>query len=207
MKKKENWRDWLRKLKMLSTMSVKQISLKEVKGWGMQKDGEYYGRSDEKFFKIIGVEISAGEEEREMKKWSQPILQEWGVGIVVLIKVRNLFLISAKAEPGNMMAGGRIFLAPSIQCSESNLSQVHGGKKTPRVDLLDGLKKIRWHLFPQDGGRYYGKNNKYAVVNVEKVAKLENERLFSVEELKEAFLDGCCNEHLSQVFLLYLMTQ
>ncbi|GEM_PF-6759716 len=73
--------------------------------WGYTD--EHYGRTDNRFFRLIGVRFNPGG--REVKSWSQPILQALPANVpdfVALIAHRRPdgtreFLLHIAAEPGN----------------------------------------------------------------------------------------------------------
>lgn len=198
----QSWQEWLASRQAASTMSVSSIPLMDVQGWGMQPSGDF-GRPDGKFWALKGVRVSlAG---REVSSWDQPLIEEYGQGVVVLVidPTQDRFLLRAKAEPGNA-ALGCVALAPTIQCSQSNLTQVHGGKRPPRVDLLDG-KEIEWVSILQDGGKFDRKVNIYQILYLEEVGELSaDERWFSRSELRQALHAGVVNSHLAEVLALSL---
>lgn len=200
----QSWQEWLVFRQAASMMTVARIPLTEVRGWGMQAKGDF-ARPDGKFWALKGVHVSlAG---REVSTWDQPLVEEYGQGVVVLVidPTQDRFLLRAKAEPGNA-ALGSVALAPTIQCSQSNLTQVHGGTRPPRVDLLDG-KEIEWIHILQDGGKFYCKVNIYHILYLplEEVGELsEDERWFSRSELRLALRAGVVNSHLAEVLALSL---
>jgi oxidase EvaA len=203
----KTWKEWLEEQRTKGAMSVKLVSLDSVGGeWGMKDGGKRYGRTDGKYFEMVGVEISnAG---REVKSWRQPMLRETGgTGAVVLLKAcgEERYLVAAKAEPGNLRPA-RIMLAAPLQASRANLEQAHGGARPPRAELLDEAG-VRWVELPQDGGRFFEKVNAYGVVEVEpeKITLNQNERWFSRDELREALFAGEVNEHLSQALLVAVL--
>ncbi len=202
--KPQSWQEWLVFRQAASMMTVARIPLTEVRGWGMQQAGDF-ARPDGKFWALKGVQVSlAG---REVSTWDQPLIEEYGQGVVVLVidPTQDRFLLRAKAEPGNA-ALGCVALAPTIQCSQSNLTQVHGGKRPPRVELLDG-KEIDWIRILQDGGKFYCKLNIYHILYLshEEVGVLSvDERWFTRREIQEAFLAGVVNSHLAEVLGLLI---
>lgn len=213
----ETWRDWLKKQREEMTerivfgnvglreqkMTVKEIPLSKVAlPWGMQADGNYR-REPEAFFNIIGVEIRAN---REVPAWSQPMLKELGKSVVVIVRTKSKYLIVARQEPGNPANKNYTLIGPTIQASESNLLQKHGGKRPPYAELLD-YHKVKFVELPQDGGRFYGKINKYAIITIDsevagKITLLPNSKWLNADEIHEAFLQGDVNEHLTQALLL-----
>jgi len=197
-----DWNQWLQQRQAASKMEATPIGLAEIRGW--ETTSESVQRPDEAFFKVGGMNI-APTAQREVSSWDQPAIYEKGEGAIMLL--RNLynesFLIQAKAEPGNDSLGC-VLLAPTLQASMSNLQAAHGGKKPPRAELI--TEEVKWTSLCQDGGRYYHKKNRYAIVVVdnEELQLTENERWFSIEELSEAVLQGCANEHLAQAYALYM---
>lgn len=196
----DSWVNWLAGQVAASTMRVEQIPLSQVNGWGMQNEGDHFGRPDGKFFQLVGAQTTTGA--REVTSWGQPLLKEvGGEGAVVLIVASSddglLSLVQARPEPGNDSAGC-VLLGPTLQASRSNLDKVHGGKRPPRAELLD-VHQVEWFRLPCDGGRFLNKYVNYAVVNVdqEDVGPLNpNERWFDPCELREARAQGLTNQHL-----------
>ncbi len=155
-------------------------------------------RSDNAFFVLKNIDVFASDS-REISAWSQPMLEEIGKGLVVLFvkKVQNeiLFLVQAKAEPGNDCEGS-ILLAPSIQASLSNLEQAHGGKSVALFEQInvpqdsDLIQKAYYNkstkvsstavsqkpdsIAPNlsllsaisDGGRFFHKKNEHAIIDI-----------------------------------------
>lgn len=203
----KDWEKWLNEQRNKNTMTVRGISLASVAPpWGMQTDGNFR-REPPGFFNIMGAEIQAN---REVPAWSQPILQEIGKGIVVLVQdeVAEKLLLTIRQEPGNPANKGYILLGPTIQASESNLQQKHGGKRPPFAELLDKYE-INYIDFSQDGGRFLEKINKYAILRVKSQKEVNlppNARWFDLNELSEAVITGEANEHLLQTVALLTCT-
>lgn len=196
-----DWKKWLEEQQNKSMMLVTLINLGDVQGW--ETDFESVHRPDRGFFELIGANI-APTAQREVVSWDQPMLKEFGEGAVVLVYSPTIdcVLLQAKAEPGNK-ANGRVLLAPTLQTSMSNLATTHGGKKPPRAELI--TEYIKWTELMQDGGRYFEKSNNYAIVEIEGLLEpTENERWFNLNELAEVIVAGCANEHLLQVFALFV---
>lgn len=202
----QSWQEWLASRQAASTMKTSRVPLDQVGGgWGMEDGGWCYGRSDRKFFALVGTQVCTGGGEREVAVWGQPLIEEYGQGVVVLIidPTQDRFLLRAKAEPGNA-ALGCVALAPTIQCSRSNLDQVHGGKRPPRVELLDD-RQVDWIHILQDGGKFDRKVNIYQILYLEEVGELSaDERWFSRSELRQALHAGVVNSHLAEVLALSL---
>lgn len=199
-----DWKEWFEGQVDMATMRVSEVPLSEAAPWGLQEDGRRFGRPDGTFFNLVGLEITTGREEREVRCWKQPLLQEaTGPGVVILAcrayddQDGYEYLVSAKSEPGNDTLKGLI-LAPSLQASLSNLQQAHGGKRPPRAELYDQVEqKGGWRSQRKDGARFYHKTDQYAVIEVASDLDLaSHERWFAMGELLEARDEGLLNEHL-----------
>lgn len=202
------WKEWFDGQVTTSTMRVEGVSLSVVGGgWGLQDEGQWFGRQDGKFFDLVGAKITTGE--REVRSWGQPLLREAsGPSVVVLASRYTLeghfeYLVSAKAEPGNETPGC-LLLAPSLQASQSNLGRDHGGKRPPRAELFDRVEATgHWRSLRKDGARFFGKIDRYAVIKVGSDIELaSNERWFTAAELVDAAGEGLLNEHLVTVLAL-----
>jgi len=198
----ENLLEWLEVQQNTSTMSAEQIPLTDVeKPWGMNENN--YQREDKGFFRVTGIRITNAL--REVKKWTQAILEELGpLGVVALIREQTygLILVTAKAEPGND-AKGCVLLAPSLQASQANLKQIHGGKKPPLAEILDMPETQTLHQSnqPQDGGRFFRKKVDVRIIeipNPETISALITDQQIwcTRKEIDETLLKGVCNPHL-----------
>lgn len=185
-------------------MRVEKIPLLSIAEWTIIGGIFWFGRKDSKFWRLIGISVRAsGAGQREVNEWQQPMMEETGQGVVVILRnhTSGELLLTAKAEPGND-ASGRILLAATIQASQSNLEAAHKGRRPPRSEILGRKRKsISWMTIHQDGGKFVGKRNRYAVLNItpEELGELlPHERWFTVEETIEALREGEVNEHLAQ---------
>jgi oxidase EvaA len=156
---------WYNGVKNRSTMTVKEIPLKDCDNWSFSLDNKDIFHNTKKFFSIIGIRVSSTEREVGSQGWSQPIIKEsnFDGGIVGLIRKRindiPYYLVEAKAEPGNY---NLIQISPCLQATFSNIQQFHGGRKPYFVDyFLNPEKNNARLLFEQwmseDGGRLYKK--------------------------------------------------
>lgn len=199
----QGWEEWLAAQRAASTVEVEVLPLGRLQGWSMTE--EMVAKENGTFFRVIGVH--AKKSGREVAEWDQPIIDEVGEGMVLLFKAADeaSYLVAAKIEPGNACPG-RALLAAPFQASRSNLEQAHGGKRPPRAELLDG-REVRWVTLHQDGGRFYGKMNRYAVLEIvrDQLTPNPNERWMTRDELRDAYRAGALNEHLAQALLLAVL--
>ena len=208
-KMRRKWAKWINVQEKDSTMKVEKIPLAKVSGWGMQEDGNF-GRPDRKFFQFVGAKISC--KEREVSTWIQPLIEEVGQGVVIVLKKngKESFLLQAKMEPGNYAGTGYVMLNATISASHSNLTQEHGGRKPMHAELIGAEVLKNLVTIPQDGGKYLGKRNFYGVIEIDDAVVAEislgsNERWFSLEEMREAMEEDRVSEHLAQAMFTYLI--
>ncbi len=199
----QSWQAWLTERQLASTMETARIPLDQVGGgWAMQADR--FGRPDGKFFALVGTKVSTGGGEREITSWGQPLIEELGPGVIILVADESdRFLIQAVIEPGNPTVG-HVLLGPTMQASISNLQQAHGGRRPHRAELFD-RHSAATARFVQDGGKFDGKVNQYMVLNLLASGISEvhpNERWFTRAELRQALWAGALNEHLLQALAL-----
>ena len=105
-------------------------------------------------------------ENREVKSWSQPLIQPMQQGLCAYIikKINGIyhFLVQAKMECGNF----DIFeLAPTVQCLTGN---VYAGEvKPPFADYVLNARQsqiIFDTLQSEEGGRFYKEQNRNLIV-------------------------------------------
>lgn len=185
-------RAWLDGARRSCDMQVRQIALPQSREWVY--DGGALRHLRGAFFRVVGATVH-----RNGERWTdsdQPLIDQAEVGILGFL-VRTVdgsseILIQAKPEPGNV---GLVQAAPSVQATESNYRQRHGGKATPFLEyfrspgdrsvLSDGLQS-------EQGTRFLGKYNRNMVVEVAPGADLGDGpafRWFAVEQLLPLLLD------------------
>ena len=110
--------DWFDAQKAIHHLHVKRIPLASLADWQVSRKGHFVHR-DERYFRIIGIEVSS--RDREIEAWSQPILENPDEGIIgMLVRERagrREVLMQAKAEPGNRPP---VQLAPTVQFTPAN---------------------------------------------------------------------------------------
>lgn len=186
-------------------------------------------RIDSRFFSAVHVEVTLAEK-REVQAWKQPLLQEADpklflgkeiTGVILLVRKQvklgqDLFLVQAKAEPGNSDRRSCLLLAPTIQASFSN-ALAHPGKVPLWTELdIDGFTRSemtdtnnapKLACLGKDGGRFYRKNNLLALYDISEEYPLvipETHTWATRESIRELQLSGLGNEHLAEVFGTFL---
>ena len=108
---------------------------------------------------------------REVKKWTQPIMTQLHGGFLGFIcretkKNGVEFLLDAKTEPGD---NGDLKICPSFQATQSNLNQAHGGKITKFKEIVMDLKNadlIYKCNHCEEGARFWEKSNMNIIVKL-----------------------------------------
>jgi len=190
-----------------SSAVISNSPLSEGSGWEVApNDPHHIRRKDRGFFQIVAAVISACKAGREVAQWEQPLLVETGRGVVVLfvreVSGRVEALVQTKWEPGNPEENGKngILLSPSVQASESNLEQAHGGKAPPLVEYID---KDRLISLPCDGARFLNKENLHGTLFLKEGETLEpptdDYKWVPINWLHGKNIQGEVNEHLMKL--------
>ena len=160
------FKDWLGKQKKINKLKVNIVNLSKINNWNINKN-EIFHKS-KKFFKIVGLKINTNFHKRN---WDQPIIVQNEVGILGLIKdiKKKKYLLQAKVEPGNK---NKLQLSPTVQATESNYRQIHGGKKVPYLKIFLKVKKKYIFNQSEQGYRYLNKFNSNILIYTKKKIKL-----------------------------------
>ncbi|HMP93423.1 MAG TPA: NDP-hexose 2,3-dehydratase family protein, partial [Phnomibacter sp.] len=155
---------WLTELKSSYELEVSLMPLKEVQSW--HRDAYRIYHEEGRYFEVMGVEVSICN--REVTRWSQPIVKPCQEGIVAFIaKTINgvlHFLVQAKLEVGNLDI---VELAPTVQCITGNYRKGLNEYDVPYLDyVLQAAPAQRMFdvLLSEEGGRFYKNQNRNLVV-------------------------------------------
>lgn len=153
---------WLDEKRKAAKFSAQLINLSQIRGWSAEPGTGNIHHESGGFFSIQGVRItSVGL--REVNEWDQPIFTQKEGGILGLIckeeDRRILFLLNAKAEPGNI---GPLQFAPTLQATWSNLNRAHKGKRPQFAEIMLGevpSRLVYRSSHNEEGGRFWMKTN------------------------------------------------
>jgi oxidase EvaA len=155
--------DWITERRLAVKHQIKQIDLKDLKGWEFADRG--ISHNSGKFFQIKYLRSTM-----DNCTWDQPIINQPEIGILGFI-VKEVdevlhFLVQAKIEPGNINI---VQLSPTVQSTKSNFTKVHGGALTPFVEyFLDEKSTILVdQLQSEQGARFFQKRNRNIIIEVE----------------------------------------
>jgi len=160
---------WITELKSTYELEVHPIPLREVKHWIRDEKSIYH--EEKKYFKVIPVRASI--ENREVKSWTQPLVESAQEGIIAFIvkKINDVyhFLVQAKLEAGNFDI---IELAPTVQCLTGNYRKGLNEYEVPYLDyILKQLKSnegVRYATYQsEEGGRFYREQNRNIIIEAD----------------------------------------
>ena len=157
---------WLTELKSNYELNVKLIPLNQVQDWIVENDRIYH--KDHKYFEVLAVNVEIGN--REVAKWSQPIIKPCCEGLVGFIskKINGVlhFLVQAKLEVGNLDI---VELAPTVQCITGDYRKGKNEYEVPFLEYLLSIDKsiIKYDvMLSEEGGRFYKNQNRNIIVEV-----------------------------------------
>jgi len=150
---------WMTSLKSKYELLVERIPLTNVRGWTY--DGNTIYHQNEKYFKVIGTQVSI--DNREVTTWNQPMIQPAQEGLIGFIvkKINGTyhFLVQAKVEIGCFDV---LEIAPTVQCLTGNYRENENEYSVPFIDCFtksDGFKLLHRSLQSEEGGRFYREQN------------------------------------------------
>ena len=155
---------WLTELKTMYDLFIDRIDLRKVNGWVFTDERIHH--VSERFFDVLPIQVSI--ENREVRSWNQPMVKPKQVGVCCFFvkKIDDIyhFLVQAKMECGNFDI---LEIAPTIQC-------LTGSYKSGQVPFVPELEKaleegtsVLIDTFQsEEGGRFYGEQNRHIIIDV-----------------------------------------
>ena len=144
-------------------LNIEKIPLNAINDWNIS---EYaIEHNENKFFKIIAVEVSIGN--REVSKWTQPMIEPAQEGICAFVckEINGVlhFAVQAKLECGNFDI---IEFAPTVQCLTGDYRS-YNSSDIPYLDYVLNIERekiILDNLQSEEGGRFYKEQNRNMIV-------------------------------------------
>jgi dTDP-4-dehydro-6-deoxy-alpha-D-glucopyranose 2,3-dehydratase len=164
--------NWITKLMVKYSLTVKLIGLKHVKSW-IADEGEIKHTSGS-FFQVNSVKVEAST--REVTRWTQPMIKNTGEGLVgfLVAEINDTlhFLARGIVEVGNIDV---MHMAPTVQCSMYKQRFSEKNKCFPYVDIfLSSSENILYdQMQSEEGGRFYHCQNRHMIVKVDDYKNLE----------------------------------
>ncbi len=155
---------WFTEAKARYRLDRRVIRLSEVKNWIRSHDRISHELG--LFFTVIGVDVQATN--REVKRWSQPMLAPTSEGIIAFIRKRingtPHLLVQAMTEPGTQDV---VEMSATVNCSPANHQRFAPERRPRFLDYVLSAPRERILLdaiYSEEGGRFYHAQNRYQVI-------------------------------------------
>ncbi|MFI5823392.1 NDP-hexose 2,3-dehydratase family protein [Streptomyces rishiriensis] len=150
-------------LKSRRSLVRRRIPLNQVAGWHRTTDR--IAHEEGRYFCVIGVDVEAAD--REVPRWSQPLLAPASRGVIALLTRRTdgvlRLLLRARTEAGTF---DTVEFGPTVQCAPRNYPSDPPGRP-PFLDevLRAPSDRVRFDaVHSEEGGRFHHAQNRYLVV-------------------------------------------
>lgn len=157
---------WLTQIKTKYELNVQKIPLKDVQHWVKTETDIHH--KDNKFFTVQPVSVQI--DNREVKKWTQPLLEPAQEGLIAFIvkRINNVyhFLVQAKVECGNLDV---LEFAPTVQCLTGNYRDTKKGT-LPYLEYVLNAKpsQVKVDAYQsEEGGRFYREQNRNLIIEAD----------------------------------------
>ena len=151
----------LTNFKFNTDLFVEKVSLADLKDWWFNNG--VISRQDNRFFKIIGVDVCI--ENREVENWQQPMVQPVDIGVIAVIVVEfngvAHLLVQAKLEIGNFDTfefGPTVQVVPSYSDEDNNIPFLNDVLNASADNVLFDS------ILSEEGGRFYQEENRYMII-------------------------------------------
>ena len=151
---------WITHLRSHYELTVRQKPLSELRGWRIAGNEIY--QKERKYFRVVGANVYI--EGREVKRWSQPLIESSQEGLLAFIikKINGVyhFLVQAKLEPGNFDI---VEFAPTVQCLTGNFRDIptqHRPAYLAEIMAARPAQVLFDTLQSEEGGRFYREQNR-----------------------------------------------
>ncbi|MDU5104020.1 MAG: NDP-hexose 2,3-dehydratase family protein [Clostridium butyricum] len=157
---------YINNYKMFDESKEEICSLEKLQNWNFVNNEI---RCNEKYdFKVIFCDISI--EGREVKNWTQPLLEANGIATLGLIMCNDngvkKFLISCKDEIGCF---DKIELGPTVQIEYTQHSIKYDYITKLFFDMYNKKKYTRYDvILSEEGGRFYHEQNHNIIIEIDK---------------------------------------
>ena len=187
---------WVTTLKCQHQLYVEPIGLKTIRGWNL---GDEIGHEDDRFFRILGVDVES--DSREVLSWNQPLIGATEQGLIAFVTAEIdgvlHFLAQGRADPGG---ADNIMVGPTVQCALGYERRTGEASTLLFQDLVEypASGQVQYSCVQsEEGGRFYRVENEYRVVQVDSVSNLgplpDNFTWMTGRQLQELLRFGLVN--------------
>jgi oxidase EvaA len=157
-------RSWFTEVRSRRVLTTQRVPMGRLPGW--VRDDYSIHRIDGRYFSIAAVSVQAGT--REVSSWSQPLLEQHGLGVNAFLTARFRdvphVLVHARVECGLV---DDVELAPTVQVTPDNCPPHRRPRFLDRV-LAAGPERIAFDaLLSEEGGRLLNAQSRYMVVETD----------------------------------------
>lgn len=157
---------WMTAERARRSLTVHSVPLGDLPDWGLE-DGTLCHREG-RYFDVVGVGVEA--DNREVARWSQPLLRPRGKGVCAFLTRRVdgvLHLLAhARAEAG---LPDTVQIAPTVQYTPGNYDWLPADRR-PRFlqEVVDGTAgAVRYEAtHAEEGGRFLDAESSYRLIEV-----------------------------------------
>ena len=187
---------WLTNLKAKYDLFVNFYPINDIPDW--KKTETEIVRDDQRFFKIIGVNVTISN--REVATWCQPLVEPMQQGLCgfIIKKINGVyhFLVQAKLECGNFDI---LELAPTVQCLTGNIPTDLNQQPEFYQYLVNAKKEqiIFDVLQSEEGGRFYKEQNRNLMIEVGDDFPLEVPERYTWMTLRQIYKFLSFNNYLN----------
>ncbi|MDQ1039003.1 oxidase EvaA [Streptomyces sp. V3I8] len=157
---------WLSAVRSVTPIRAERVPLSGLPGW--TTGTHTVDHEDDRYFRVVAVSVEAGN--REVSRWTQPLFEPRGQGIVAFLtrSVEGVphVLVRACAEGGFLDAE----LGPTVQCTPGNYAHLPAEDRPRFLDLVTAAdpSRIRYSaLHSEEGGRFLDAVSRYLVVEAD----------------------------------------
>lgn len=181
--------NWFNSISTKDLFRVRPINFDMLESWYFNDTTGDLQHKSGKFFTVKGMEVKTNF--ANVTNWNQPIIHQPEEGILgiisKLVNGKRHLLMQAKMEPGNI---NLVQLSPTVQATKSNYTKVHDGKFPKYLEFFlnpkeNGAKVLFDILQPEQGARFYKKQNRNILLEIDGNIKVDSDFFWiSLENLK-----------------------
>lgn len=158
---------WLDERRACNHIHCKHIGLNQLVEWAIDDKG-FFSHVQKRFFRVVGLNVTTNQ--REVKQWGQPIIENPAAGIIGLLVRQGEngleLLMQAKPEIGNRIP---VQLGPTVQFTQTNYE---GSQKLAKPFLYDAFLHpeqssiIHESRQTEEGARFFREYHLHRVIQV-----------------------------------------
>ncbi|MGC4900418.1 NDP-hexose 2,3-dehydratase family protein [Micromonospora echinospora] len=160
---------WLTSVRARHELVQRRVGLNSISDGGWRHQADEICHVDGKYFRVIAVDVRAGD--REVASWTQPLVAPIEPGLLaLLVKPINGILhalVQARVDAGTPTVAE---IGPTVQCSPVNYRDVPVRFRPAHLDYALGADpaSVRYDVMQsEEGGRFHHARNRYLVIEVD----------------------------------------